>query len=659
MKRTLLLTIATVLIFASWAPAQDKPQEQAPAQELKVFQDLDEVTSRIPNLPEKPFARLIEAHDGFFQDEVIIFKDVETGKEVWALSREECRDMAHTGRRPAWSANGQFISFRGNQVFLNKTKNNQLWNRTWAGYSYIANADGSQKRPLYGMEGDKLHQLNAAKYNMWDAKRPNAWYTVTGDKLWRVTIGEGVTGNKAEVIYTFPKAQSKVIQMISDHNYMLIEEEGKGANCYVINLNKEPSDEGFCLAVPLKGEVHSGSFRIHRGRPIIITGGYEQRGLGGICLRLDEEKNELVPTERKGVEGVQMYHLWNGPPDDRVGYFGKYKGKMGLWVVVPGRDPAMLADVGDGHVTWCGRDPEWFFATVGHSKAKDQQYVGKLLAGNADGKRVEIVCTPFDRQRPGAKNYGSIPLPTQSRDGTKCWFHSSMLLSTNANTGSYIAVFRRPHAPTTLMTRATDKGIALEWQPHEISHEVKGYHVYRSGDGGKTWKELTGEAIAATSYTDQSAEKNVAYQYAVTAEEWSRLESDRTSPSMQVELSVEDGTPTIAATGGNPKGITGWDKTAPASAKDFQAQLKDGLIHLTWEAPADKDRRYYNVYASSEGKPAIEQKRLLVSPTHGQTLYIDWTAPKGKAMHYAITVIDRQGNESQPVYASCEAPASP
>ncbi len=105
-----VLSILAMGLLASASGAQDVPV-------FEVFQNLDEATSRIGCIESKPYKILIDAHGGFFQPEVIIFKDVETGNEVWSLAREACLDMAHTGRRPAWSENGQHISFRGNCAF--------------------------------------------------------------------------------------------------------------------------------------------------------------------------------------------------------------------------------------------------------------------------------------------------------------------------------------------------------------------------------------------------------------------------------------------------------------------------------------------------------------------------------------------------------------
>jgi hypothetical protein len=634
-----IVAVLTCVAAAAGAMAQADPGK------LEVFQDLDEATSRIPRLAAKPHEKLLKACGGEIQNEVMIFKDAETGKEVWSLTREQCNEMAHTGRRPAWSCNGQFISFKGNAAFWNPTEN-AVRKRAWAGYTYIANADGSHKRALYATLDGKVSNYNCNQYNMWDANVANAWYCVVEDKLIRVLIADGLTDSKAEAVYTFPNAAAKVIQEISDGNFMLIEEKGDKPNCYVVNLNRAPSDPHFCLTYPLKGAIHSGSFRFMRSKKI-VHGGYEDIK-GGVVLSFADE-TRLTPADPAEAEvhvtaGRQMDHLWYGLPDDRVGFFGKYNGKHGLWMQLPGEVPVLMADVPDGHVTWCGRDPEWCFAAVGPGSIRDKQYDRRLLACNADGKTVEIVCTPYDRRRPGPTGYGSIPLPTQSRDGNKCWFHSSMLMPTNDYTGSYVAVFHKPRPPAVVTVVGMPRGLKIRWTPHPVSFEVKGCRVYRADEDGV--RELTREALKATEFADTTIRPGGTYSYFVTSEEWSRLESDVSSPVITVQYG-EQGPALVDSAAGT----SGWDTAPPAEVKQFTAKITDGLVDLNWRTNADPDLRYYNIYASSQAAPDAVQQRLLVSPTHDQTRYLDWSAPAGGPMYYAITAVDRQGNESKPVFA--------
>ncbi|RPI60615.1 MAG: hypothetical protein EHM48_06960, partial [Planctomycetaceae bacterium] len=266
MRNLLTLTIVALAIGSVFQVRATQPATTSkPA--LTVYQDLEEMTARIPRLADRPIEKLVDGK-GFYQTERLIFHDVETGNEVWSLTQDQITDIANIERRCAWSSNGQYISFIGNKPFYDF--NSKSWNkRGWAGNNFIANADGSQRRKLWGNDNGKMLLLND-KFNNWDQKKANVLYYPNKDTLWRVTLtGDDNKSNVAEAIYKFPSAANKIIQEISDDNLMLVEESGKTPNCYVIDLNKDPKDAKFCFTYPLKGEVHPGSFRFRRSGPIV------------------------------------------------------------------------------------------------------------------------------------------------------------------------------------------------------------------------------------------------------------------------------------------------------------------------------------------------------------------------------------------------------
>jgi len=600
------------------------------AETYEVHQDLDEVTSRIYRLEDKPYLDLIDAN-GFYQCETLIFNDTETGKEVWSLTRELCTDLANIERRSAWSSNGQYISYMGNKAFWDY-RTNSLWNSSWAGYNYIANADTSKRRKLWAVGPNGLTAYQD-KFNNWDMVRANVLYYDSGNKLVRVTLGPGDndTDNTAEEIYTYPNSAAKTIEEVSDWNWLLVDEAGTSPNCYLINLNKDPSDPYFCITYPLAGEVHPGSFRFRRST-WAITGGYENIS-GGIILRFDETHAWPVSSLNTHITtGRRMDHLWYGTPDDRVGFFGSYNGQHGLYIQLPGYVPVRMANVPDGHVTWSGMDPEWFFAAVGPGTDYQPEYSRRLLACNQDTATIEIICRPWDRSRGTDGGYDKYPRPNQSPDATKCWFHSDMLNSSNQYTGSYIAVFRKPYAPTAL----SYSGGQLTITPHVLSREVKSYLVYRnSGQGWQFVQEVPAGQVTCPVSGDGT--------YMVTSLEWSGLESDLSSATVNVPG------------GDNGDPVSGWDTTPPAEPTNLNVvQEAPGRYRLTWDAPADEDLRYFNIYFSSVGNPQAIQQRRIVSPPGSETEYLDWTAPLGGAAYYGITAVDRQGNESAPAYLGGE-----
>lgn len=610
----------------------------ASAGTLEVFQGLDEATARIPRLQDRPYAKLWDSN-GCYQCETLIFRDLETSNEVWSLSQELCTEIANIERRSAWSCDGRYISFIGNKAFA--TADGKPYRRTWPGFTYIADADGARKRKLSGWDGGKL-ATHLDKFNNWDQRRGNVLYYGGSDTLWKLTIGAGYS-NRFEVLYTFPDTgvkASHIIQDVGDDNLLFIEESGGRSmdaprNGYLVDVNRDPADPQFCRMFTLKGEGHPGSFRVGCGRPVTLVGGYEAKGLGGFGLVLDDAKG-VIPDDRPRPSenyGMRRFHMAYGPPDGRVAFSGEALGQgVGLWVQLPGQPPRRVATTNDGHPTWCGHDPDWFFYACGTGdvRGRDPRYDRRLIASRADASEVRIICTPYDRRR-GANEggYDAIPRPNQSPDATKVWFHSSMLMPTNAFTGSYIAVFRRPYAPTAVSFRDG----RLFWTPHTLSHEVRGYVLYRKT--GEAWMAV-GDPIMGT-----SAAIVQPGTYMVTALEWSGLESDTSSP-------------TIATPGGAAgAAVTGFDKTPPAAVEAFTVSPEDdGQYRLRWKRSAAADLRHYHIYFAAGGRPEISQRCRIISPGAAAAEYLDWTAPRGHAsVHYAITAVDRQGNESAPAYA--------
>jgi len=633
---------ASFLLSAGLSAAQEPA---APA--LMVFQGLDELTARIPRLADRPYAQLWDTN-GLYQTERVIFRDLETSNEVWSLSQELCTDIANIERRSAWSCDGRFISFIGNKVFWNHIEH-KLWQRTWAGHHYVALADGSGRRALWGRYDGKL-RLHDAKFNNWDQQHGNLLYFTEGNQLWRVTLGAAERDNVSEPIYTFPplpQGALLMIQDVGDENILLIEESGGYAlpgkprelsqkeprPCYVVDLRVAPTNPAFCSSAMLKGEGHPGSYRVLRGLPVRISGGYEDKSAGGGFLLELDPAHGLVPCTKPATAEdyqVRMYHLAYGLPDNRVAFSGEALGQhFGLWVQHPGQRPIRMASVNDGHPTWCGHDPDWFFYASGTgSSGPDPRYDRRLLAGRADGQEIRVLCTPFDRRR-GAKEggYDAIPRPNQSPDATKCWFHSSMLMPDNKYTGSFLAVFRRPYAPTAL--RYADGRLA--WTPHMLSREVEGYLLYR--------REKDGWRLIAGPLSSTSAEMHEPGTYMLTALEWSDLESDTSSPTLEIPG---------GATGAP---VRGFDRTPPPAVTGFAATTEsDGRVRLRWDRSAASDTRYYNLYFSATNRPAIAQARLILSPPATVTSILDWTVPRGVAGHYAIVAVDRQDNVSPPAY---------
>lgn len=616
---------------------------------LDVYQNLDEATARIPRLANRPYEKLIDDND-FYQSETLIFTDQTTGREIWSLSMELCVDMANVERRMVFSCDGSVFSMKGNKAW--KKLDGSIYHTSWSGYNYLMNADLTNRRKLWVNVGG-VQQTITNKFDTWDRRQPRTLYYTVNDKLYRVTVGSGAFDNTGEVIYTFPNANGKFIQTINDDNILCIQDDNGDVPAdnplfYVIDLNKAPSDPGFCRyhgmhygITGVAGHDPDNEYHVH----VIGVGRGSDRVSWnyGPMTSVGESVHFSVPIDNLDATpewidasndpyGQYMSHPGTGL-DGRKAYFAgpttppSSPQGWGLWVRLPGMAPVYTNKAAaGGHATWCGKDPEWYFANITRRDPPWSELDGKIVAGNSDGSQLMMLCDPYDRHRGGGDPWAGIPRPNQSPDATKCWFHSSMLMPVDDYVGSYIVVFRRPYAPISLGW----DGQQISYTPHAVSNEVRSYLLYRLvGDRWQFVQALPAAAGACTPPADGT--------YMMTALEWSGLESYTSSPT----ITVPEGTT------GDP--VTGWDTQAPSPPTGLAAVNEAaGQYRLTWTGPPDQDVRYYNLYFSSDGHPAIEQARRFASPPKTCTEYLDWTAPTSGEAYYAVTAVDRQGNESMP-----------
>ncbi len=105
-----------------------------------------------------------------------------------------------------------------------------------------------------------------------------------------------------------------------------------------------------------------------------------------------------------------------------------------------------------------------------------------------------------------------------------------------------------------------------------------------------------------------------------------------------------------------PEGPRPEDITPPPAVTDLSAEnVRDRVIHLTWERPGDPTLSYYQVYAATEPIDEVSQELLVGSPTD-EEMY-DWGLKAGTTYHYAVTAVDRRGNESAIATAQAATPA--
>ena len=101
------------------------------------------------------------------------------------------------------------------------------------------------------------------------------------------------------------------------------------------------------------------------------------------------------------------------------------------------------------------------------------------------------------------------------------------------------------------------------------------------------------------------------------------------------------------------------DEEAPSAPKNLQATATSlGIVHLTWDEATDNDphnKPRYVVYASNKGPTDTTSSENIVATYLDKTeFYQASICPWDRKMHFAVTAVDRYGNESEPAYISLE-----
>jgi hypothetical protein len=171
--------------------------------------------------------------------------------------------------------------------------------------------------------------------------------------------------------------------------------------------------------------------------------------------------------------------------------------------------------------------------------------------------------------------------------------------------------------------------IEIQWAPpvenidRSTPPNYKGYNLYRLEGGG--YRLLNSELIMGNKFEDRSALIGNHYQYIIRASATVRppfLESD---DSQAAEVFFNDVFPP-----GVPSGL--------------MTVAGDSFIALSWEIPPDPDLAGFRIWRRSE---AEEDFMLLTSDPIWENAYNDSEVKKNITYYYAVTSMDKSGNESQ------------
>ena len=175
----------------------------------------------------------------------------------------------------------------------------------------------------------------------------------------------------------------------------------------------------------------------------------------------------------------------------------------------------------------------------------------------------------------------------------------------------------RPLAiPANVAATNSPKGVRLTWTGGTAAGTAQHYRIFRASPGGAP--AVVGESDAPE-YEDASVAMGTMYGYRVQA-----VNGDQHQSEVSAEITV------------TPK-----DVFPPAVPAEFSAVQGVGAIELVWQRNTEDDFAGYNVFRATDGG-TFEK---IAGPIDGPA-YSDRAVEAGQTYRYAVSAVDRTGNES-------------
>jgi predicted small lipoprotein YifL len=152
----------------------------------------------------------------------------------------------------------------------------------------------------------------------------------------------------------------------------------------------------------------------------------------------------------------------------------------------------------------------------------------------------------------------------------------------------------------------------------------KGYNIYRAVREGEQLL-LNSGLVEGTQFEDRDVLIGNTYQYVIRTTATLSPPFFESDDSEVVEIIFEDIFP-------------------PAIPTGLMTVAGESFIALSWEIPRDTDLAGFHVWRRAEGE---EEFVLITSEPIWENAYSDSLIEENKKYHYAVTSVDRSGNESQ------------
>lgn len=670
-------------------PEDDLSGGALPASGTCPQQGLDELCRRRDLAPVKPADRVIDA-DGWSQPETVVFHDTATGAEILRLTDDPTGNLQHCHiNRSTFNADGSYVSFGSPRC----------WGSYWCPdqYRYVTSIHG---RGPHIIEVPNEHMIWVGPYEAWDPADPNVLYFVNYEDrngLYRVTIDDGAFVTERLLELPNPSRRKHIFANVGPDGTLAIKDtnvSGEPAHVYIWHPTTPTEVTTFDLDLGLTHPEHdpANEYQIHdftlrRNPDNTIVFNYGPQGSSGepLFLELSSDGSQdyrisYAPNEDTHCPVPYYSHpawsssgarvVFNGTaekivdgtnPDGSPAYvwndseWGGYVHEVSPFGV--GDDYAtstLVAKVAEldlriVHYAWDGYDDRW----VHGAGSQDADARAALHRMRTDGTLTELLAYSHARTHCGANcDYCSLPRPAQSPDGTKVLYTSDMLHAAENIEDLYVVVHRYPFAPVWLGLAAPEE-LRLTWRLHSLSRELRGVRVLRSVDLETPVFEPVSGVVEGGSFLDDTLtlQPGETVLYAVTAVEHSGLESR--SLSRIIRVTREPSSYRVDQV--TPYGTTSFDTLAPVAPTTFATAVDGGdSVRLTWSPGPDPDVRLYHIYAAPNGPPELTQAFRIASLPDVHPSFLDWSVTTGATIHYAVTALDFQGNESEPARTSID-----
>jgi len=171
--------------------------------------------------------------------------------------------------------------------------------------------------------------------------------------------------------------------------------------------------------------------------------------------------------------------------------------------------------------------------------------------------------------------------------------------------------------------------IEVRWTPAEKNIDqssparFRGFNVYRA-EGDEPLRRLNSQLVRENKYDDNDFMIGRVYRYSIRASETESSPFMESDDSDAIEVKTEDTFP-------------------PAPPSGLVSIVAGNLVSLTWDENHEEDLAGYSVWRKTEEK---DEFVLLTPQPIRENAFNDTTVEKNRRYYYAITAVDKSGNES-------------